>query len=369
MSTISLCMIVKNEEEVLARCLDCVKDIVDEIIIVDTGSKDRTKQIAEKYTNKIYNFEWIDDFAAARNFAFSKGTSDWLMWLDADDIIEEDSRKALVSLKKRLDFIKENYIVTKYDISFDKNGNLELSSLRERIARKTANPLWIGKVHETIENSADNSIFISDFIITHKKINQESILNERNLNIYKKMIEENIELDSRHLYHLGVEYLNINYYLEAIKYFNQAIDKGLTKWLYLQSIIYISECYIQTQQYEKSLEYLFDYLKKYPPNKGIALKILKTYWEQTQAEAALKWGQMCLAIEDKNSSNVFIDNREDALTHQYLTTIYYVIRDYEKAFEHNKILKERFPNEECLSENEEKILEKMNFKEGKVLTL
>ena len=75
MITISLCMIVKNEEKVLARCLDSIADLMDEIIIVDTGSSDNTKEIAKKYTDKIYDFTWIDDFSAARNFAFSKATT------------------------------------------------------------------------------------------------------------------------------------------------------------------------------------------------------------------------------------------------------------------------------------------------------
>ena len=69
MVTISLCMIVKNEEKILARCLDSIADLMDEIIIVDTGSADATKAIAANYTDKVYDFEWIGDFAAARNFA------------------------------------------------------------------------------------------------------------------------------------------------------------------------------------------------------------------------------------------------------------------------------------------------------------
>jgi glycosyltransferase involved in cell wall biosynthesis len=71
MITISLCMIVKNEEQVLAKCLDSVKDLVEEIIIVDTGSTDSTKEIAAKYTSRIFHFDWIDDFSAARNYSFS----------------------------------------------------------------------------------------------------------------------------------------------------------------------------------------------------------------------------------------------------------------------------------------------------------
>ena len=89
MASVSLCMIVRNEEQVLGRCLSCVKDFADEIIIVDTGSTDKTKEIASLFTDQIYDFPWIDDFAAARNFAFQKGAGDYLFWLDADDVITE----------------------------------------------------------------------------------------------------------------------------------------------------------------------------------------------------------------------------------------------------------------------------------------
>ena len=86
MVTISLCMIVKNEEKVLARCLDSVKDLVDEIIIVDTGSGDKTKAIAASYTDKIYDFTWVHDFSAARNFAFSKASCEYIYSADADEV-------------------------------------------------------------------------------------------------------------------------------------------------------------------------------------------------------------------------------------------------------------------------------------------
>ena len=89
MKTISLCMIVKDEEAVLDKCLKSVHDLVDEIIIVDTGSTDKTKEIAKKYTDKIYDFKWVDDFAKARNYSFSKATKDYIFWLDADDYMPE----------------------------------------------------------------------------------------------------------------------------------------------------------------------------------------------------------------------------------------------------------------------------------------
>ena len=74
MATISLCMIVRDEEQVLARCLDSICGIVDEIILVDTGSVDQTIRIAGRYTEKIFRFPWIDDFSAARNFSLEQAT-------------------------------------------------------------------------------------------------------------------------------------------------------------------------------------------------------------------------------------------------------------------------------------------------------
>lgn len=92
MVTISLCMIVRNEEKSLHRCLSTIASLVDEIVIVDTGSTDKTKEIALSFGAVIYDFEWIDNFSAARNFAFSKATQEYILWLDADDYIKEEDQ-------------------------------------------------------------------------------------------------------------------------------------------------------------------------------------------------------------------------------------------------------------------------------------
>ena len=86
MVSISLCMIVKNEEDVLGRCLASVKDLVDEINIIDTGSTDNTKGIAKQFTERVIDFKWIHHFAAARNFSFQQATKEYILWLDADDV-------------------------------------------------------------------------------------------------------------------------------------------------------------------------------------------------------------------------------------------------------------------------------------------
>ncbi len=95
--TVSLCMIVKNEEENLDRCLSSARDVVDEIIVVDTGSTDRTVEIANAYNARIYYHEWQDDFSLARNISLSHATRDWILHLDADEELETESCHRLKS--------------------------------------------------------------------------------------------------------------------------------------------------------------------------------------------------------------------------------------------------------------------------------
>ena len=119
MAEISLCMIVRDERETLARCLDSVKEAVDEIIIVDTGSKDETREIARRYTPHVYDFFWKDDFSAARNESFAHATRDFLMWLDADDVVE--NAEALVRFKRDvLDGL--DVVMAPYHVAFDARG-------------------------------------------------------------------------------------------------------------------------------------------------------------------------------------------------------------------------------------------------------
>src|SRR5690606_26419850 len=123
MVTISLCMIVKNEEAVLARCLDTVKDLVDEINIVDTGSTDRTVEIANQYTDRVFHFAWTGKFADARNESFKYATKDYILYLDADDVLLEPDRQKFMHLKETLDPAVDS-VSMYYDAGTDEFGNV-----------------------------------------------------------------------------------------------------------------------------------------------------------------------------------------------------------------------------------------------------
>lgn len=212
---ISLCLIVKNEEKFLSRCLENAIQFADEIIIVDTGSTDRTKEIAEKFTDKIFDFEWISDFSAARNFAFSKATMDYQMWLDADDVIPEKSVKEINELKKELNDDIE-IVTMKYVLSFDQDNNPAFFSTRERLFKKSKNYQWIDPVHECIP--LIGNIHYTDIEIWHKKEGSE-VASTRNIDIYRALEENGKEFSARQLYYYARELKDHNEAAKAIAFF------------------------------------------------------------------------------------------------------------------------------------------------------
>src|SRR5687767_12961429 len=100
---VSLCMIVRNEEQNLAECLSPVATLFDEIVIIDTGSLDQTRQIARRFTPHVYDFPWCDDFAAAKNESVRRASGDWIFWLDADDRLAPRAIDQLPGVLNRLD--------------------------------------------------------------------------------------------------------------------------------------------------------------------------------------------------------------------------------------------------------------------------
>lgn len=150
MITISVCMIVKNEERVLARCLDSLSGIADEIIIVDTGSEDKTKEIAVSYTEHVYDFVWVDDFSAARNYSFSKATMEYIYVADADEVLEESERQKFLRLKESLD-ARTEIVQMLYTNQLQHNTTYNFDEeLRPKLYRRLRGFVWQEPLHETV---------------------------------------------------------------------------------------------------------------------------------------------------------------------------------------------------------------------------
>ena len=154
MTELSLCMIVKNEEERLARCLSGVQGAVDEIIIVDTGSTDGTKRVAGQFTSRVYDYAWDDDFSAARNASLDRATKPFILWLDADDVVERSEKEKLMALKNRLT-ADVDAVMTPYHTGIGQDGRPTLIYERERIVRRDAGFVFSGVVHEAMRVSGN----------------------------------------------------------------------------------------------------------------------------------------------------------------------------------------------------------------------
>ncbi len=165
MATISVCLIVKDEEAVLGRCLDCLLPIADEIVVVDTGSSDRTKEVAANYTDKIYDFAWISDFAAARNFAFSKTKMDYIYSADADEVLAKQEQEKFLQLKQALlpeiEIVQMVYVNPK-DCNMVYNYTREL---RPKLFKRLREFRWIDPIHETV--ALTPLVYDSDIEILH----------------------------------------------------------------------------------------------------------------------------------------------------------------------------------------------------------
>ena len=337
MASISLCMIVRDEEKTIGRCLDCVKDIVDEIIIVDTGSKDKTKEIVSKYTDKIYDFEWIKDFSAARNFAFSKGTSEYLMWLDADDIITPENQKKLVELKKSLN-PGIDMVMCLYATAFDANGNITFSFNRERIMKNCDKAVWGGAVHEAI--SPFGNVIHSDFTVYHKKLH----VNDpgRNLDIYENKIKTGAEFSPRERYYYARELSDHKRYQDSIDNLKLFLEDG-NGWIEdnINACLVMGNCFNALDQADKALQ-SFLYSFTYDcPRPELCCAIARHFFDKDSFKQAAYWYEAALAnsvlIHKKPIRGFITEDCHGFLPALQLCVCYDKMKDHKKAYEYNEM--------------------------------
>jgi GT2 family glycosyltransferase/tetratricopeptide (TPR) repeat protein len=166
---VSLCMIVKNEEANLAACLFSAGDLVDEIVVVDTGSTDATKAVARECGARVYDFTWVDDFAAARNESLRHATGDWIFWLDGDDRVDEENRRKLKDLFARLKDDNIAYSMKCRCLPDPQTGTATVVD-HVRLFRNHSDIRWKYRVHEQIlpaVRGLGGSVHASEIVIEH----------------------------------------------------------------------------------------------------------------------------------------------------------------------------------------------------------
>lgn len=332
MLTISLCIIVKNEEEVLGRCLDSIKQVVDEIIIVDTGSTDKTKDVARRYTDKIYDFIWVDDFSAARNFAFEKATKDYIFWMDADDILLPDDIDKFKKLRYELTW-DTDVVMMLYNTGFDEQGRTVFSYYRERLSKRSCKFKWQEPVHEYLQTGG--KIINATVCITHAK-NKEKI-NSRNLEIYENLINKGEKLSPRGNYYYARELKDNKRYEDAITMFSQFLELGLG-WVEdnITACSELARCYQLTNNSRKALDALMHSFYYDTPRAEQCCQIGYYFKEQNKYRQAAFWFELALKINKPNDSWGFY--QEDCwgfIPNIECSVCYDKLEDYEKAEQFN----------------------------------
>jgi glycosyltransferase involved in cell wall biosynthesis len=235
MVKISLCLIVKNEEAVLERCIESMQGAYDELVIVDTGSTDGTMDIIKRLADVYGEYDWIDDFAAARNHAFSLATGDWLMWVDADDILKTgDAIRFRESFERLIrdhpDSIGVNY---PYIYSHDSVGTGEMPDFKYHRLRivKRGEGSWTGRVHEYIKHDASRTLKCDDVEFHHYRDEGKGTQNTaRNLRILQKVVDEASDDEKpRYLFYLGKEFVYNGRLDDAIRTFESYLP--VSRWI------------------------------------------------------------------------------------------------------------------------------------------
>ncbi len=333
MSTISLCMIVKNEEMHIARCLDSIAGLVDEIVIVDTGSVDRTVEIVSNYTKNVYSYPWKDDFSDARNYSFSKATKDYCMWMDADDILDETEKEKFLQLKQTLT-PDTDMVMMKYHTSFDEAGSPSFSYFRERWIRNCPQYRWTGAVHEVIP--PNGKLVYSDIAISHKKMHATDP--DRNLRIYEKLIADGKPLDARQQYYYGRELYYHKQYEKAISVMEQFLLSA-DGWVEnkIEACSICACCHYALGQEQAALTTLLRSMSYDLPRAEICCEIGKYFLEHGNYHNAIYWYDTALHTPKHEQTGGFIlPDCYDYVPLLQLCVCYDRLGDRQKAKEYNE---------------------------------
>lgn len=328
--TLSVCLIVKDEEEVIGRCLDCVKEFADEIIVVDTGSTDGTVNEVKRFTDKVYFFKWRDDFSAARNFAFEKATCDFVMWLDADDLITAENIKKIIQLK---DIVSEyDMVMMNYAASFD-GDKPTFVYRRERIFRRDKNYKFSGAVHEAV--TPNGRIYHSDAAIYHKKIKRGEPL--RNLKIYQKQISSGEMLDGRQKFYYGRELLFNRMYREAIAVLEDFLNGEGWVVNKCEACLNLHRAYLEIGDETRAMSSLLRSLTFASPNAETCCILGDYFFGKNEYKSAAYWYENALKCTDSVDTGGFVNlDFCGFIPYIQLCVIYFRLGEREKAFAYNE---------------------------------
>ncbi|MGI1799554.1 glycosyltransferase [Priestia sp. TRN 1309] len=298
--SITLCMIVKNEEKYLEKCLSSIQEIINEIIIVDTGSTDLTINIANKYKAKVYNTKWNNNFSEARNISINYATSDYILVLDADEYIE-DTKQIL----KDLNLLKDYYICRIKNYS--ESGFVRYHEA-VRLFKNNIGLEYFGRIHEHLNiqnNTREYDWSYSKAQIGHigyrEDVIKEKDKKNRNLNLLLKALEENPS--GYDYFNLAKQYKQINNIPQAITYFKKAYTHSKNMNYLNELLFHIADCLRQQERYEDALTVLEDAINTFPTYTDLHFVHGRVFLEYGYYEEAKHAFDKCISLGEMSHSS------------------------------------------------------------------
>ena len=300
--TISLCMIVKDEEAMLPRCLESVQHLVDEMVIVDTGSADRTAEIAKAYGAKVYEYAWDESFANARNFALGKASMDWVLLMDADDEFETQDTERLRDLMEKGDEADVYYFRTLSYMGNTPDSNNTISNMNVRLVRNRRGYRFKGDIHEQLVNDSEpvSRIGVADIRIFHygylNSVVTSKNKRERNLALVRKELDKEPD-NAFMLCNMGNECYSSQRFEEALGWYLKSWElfdsrRGFSSKL----LIRIISCCDLLGQKEEQHRFIEKGLKIYPDFTDLEFIRASDYLQRKKYLAAIRSFKRCLKM-------------------------------------------------------------------------
>lgn len=278
MTKLSACLIVKNEKDHIRDVLSSLAG-VDEIIVVDTGSQDNTVELAREFTPDVFtDYQWNDDFAEARNHALNKCTGDWVISIDADEILEPGG---VAKIRALLENARPDQLHFSVDMTAKFTGN---KHNLPRIIRNDGQVRWVGAAHETLYPVQRN---LTDIVIEYGSSTAHALDPDRMLRILAKVCDS-LEATPRDLYYYAREYYYRQDYVNAMRIWEEYVS--IATWLPEKNdaLLYISRCSFYTGQGDKARKVCGEVILNNPDFKEALLFMAELHHEPWKS----KWERL-----------------------------------------------------------------------------
>lgn len=365
MPQISATLIVKNEQANIENCIKSIRPHVDELVIVDTGSTDKTPEICKIYADKFEVYTdcndkdgRIKDFSQARNRALELASHDWIFWCDGDD--EVVGAQHLRKLAMDHDHLDNVMFMFNYNYSFDHKGDCTCSYKRERLVHRKRNFSWVNPVHEVLQpknvvHYIDN---INDIYINHRREHKVTE-NRRNLNILKAQTK----LEGRNLFYYGMECINHHLYDDAIPAMEEYIKTSTFYDEKYYALLRLSEIYINRFDLDKLEEVAHRAIAVKPSWQEAYFLLGRSFYERgmksnnpTDFDMSVRYYEFGLSLPP-TKTNLFVNPQEREFNvHLYLNLSYAKTNKAKEALESAKKYLSKYPDNKMVAYNKDVLL-------------